>query len=433
MVYLALSAKKLQCLIHHPLWGLQFNGSNARTLYDDALHLHAYPRLREKMIGSVASILQRSGWLGWLLEGFYWMFNVDQYRTNYYTLQGYFSWRLYEEGITMLSEQAQHQAQKTGGFFIEPSDKHDSIVESLLNGVNHVASSMKFVAYTLLSPLSWFAATVLSRFSEQKFPMGQLDVSKTHFEVNSDMILALNALGIDAFAGQLLLYSDLKAAYRESRLKTHPDRKQGNHEDFIRIQSAYEELTHLIQTPSDSIGLPYELKKYFSDLDEQTDELKIRYNNLKSDVKYFDNRLHQYCEHAAQFSQRVDEHVSHVAEFSQRIDEHVTNIDKHVTRVAEFSQLVDKHIEQVTNVAILCEQMGHDINELDDRMTVLTALLREKGYELPVDEDDDSQENTSEVRNPNRLFASSNTNKHTASSSNAQNLSEVDDSVRVHK
>ena len=397
-MYLALSAKKLQCLTHHPLWGLQFNGSNARTLYDDALHLHAYPRLREKMIGSVASILQRSGWLGWLLEGVYWMFNVDQYRTNYYTLQGYFSWRLYEEGITMLSEQAQHQAQKTGGFFIEPSDKHDSIVESLLNGVNHVASSMKFVAYTLLSPLSWFAATVLSRFSEQKFPMGQLDVSKTHFEVNSDMILALNALGIDAFAGQLLLYSDLKAAYRESRLKTHPDRKQGNHEDFIRIQSAYEELTHLIQTASDSIGLPYELKKYFSDLDEQTDELKIRYNNLKSDVIYFDNRLHQFCEHAAQFSQRIDE-----------------------------------HIEQVTNVAILCEQMGHDINELDDRMTVLTALLREKGYELPVDEDDDSQENTSEVRNPNRLFASSNTNKHTASSSNAQNLSEVDDSVRVHK
>ena len=414
MAYLALSPNLLSRLSYHPLWGMgvDLSGENVHNLYEKALLLHENTPEKQRVIEQVNAMLQHRGVLGWLLEGFYWMFNVDQYRTNYYTLQGYFSWRLYEEGITMLSEQAQHQAQKTGGFFIEPSDKHDSIVESLLNGVHNVGSSIKLVAYTLLSPLSWFAATVLSRFSEQKFPMGQLDVSKTHFEVNSDMILALNALGIDAFAGQLLLYSDLKAAYRESRLKTHPDRKQGNHEDFIRIQSAYEELTHLIQTASDSIGLPYELKKYFIDLDEQTDELKIRYNNLKSDVKYFDNRLHQYCEHAAQFSQRVDEHVSHVA---------------------EFSQLVDKHIEQVTNVAILCEQMGHDINELDDRMTVLTALLREKGYELPVDEDDDSQENTSEVRNPNRLFASSNTNKHTASSSNAQNLSEVDDSVRVHK
>ena len=414
MAYLALSPNLLSRLSYHPLWGIgvDLSGENVHNLYEKALLLHENTPEKQRVIEQVNAMLQHRGVLGWLLEGFYWMFNVDQYRTNYYALQGYFSWRLYEEGITMLSEQAQHQAQKTGGFFIEPSDKHDSIVESLLNGVHNVGSSIKLVAYTLLSPLSWFAATVLSRFSEQKFPMGQLDVSKTHFEVNSDMILALNALGIDAFAGQLLLYSDLKAAYRESRLKTHPDRKQGNHEDFIRIQSAYEELTHLIQTASDSIGLPYELKKYFSDLDEQTDELKIRYNNLKSDVKYFDNRLHQYCEHAAQFSQRVDEHVSHVA---------------------EFSQLVDEHIEQVTNVAILCEQMGHDINELDDRMTVLTALLREKGYELPVDEDDDSQENTSEVRNPNRLFASSNTNKHTASSSNAQNLSEVDDSVRVHK
>jgi len=363
------------------------SGVTVRNLHHEALLLHDNTPEKLRIIEQVNNLLQQRGVLGWLRRGLYWMFNVEHYRTNYYTLQGYFSWRIYEEGITMLSEQVQNQVKASGGFLIEPSSKNDSIVESLVTGANHVGRGVKFIAYTtLISPLRWVAKTALSHFSEKKeFPVVQLDISKTHFEVNKDMVLALKTLGIEAFTGQRLLFSSLKAAYRESCLRTHPDRTQGKHEDFIRMQSAYEELTRLIEAASGPIGLPPELKKYFSDLDEQMDELNSRYCDLRSDITHLDERLHQHCK----------------------------NVEVHAI-----------------NVAIHCEQQSQEIHELTDKMDFLTALLRDKGYDLQLDE---CQKNTSLASNPNRLFASSNTNQPEVATSDEHNLSEVDDSSNVRK
>ena len=325
-MYLALSAKKLQCLTHHPLWGLQFNGSNARTLYDDALHLHAYPVLREQMIDNVAPILQRAGWFGWWARGFCWLFNWNQYRANYYALQAYFSWQIYEQGITMINQNEQSVIEETGGFLTTGTNLTNRLPTSIVWLGKEAWGTGQYV-FSLL-------------FGNKPLKTVQFPVSETGFEVNEAMISPLDSLGISASTGQIITFDALKSAYKASRLQAHPDKPSGNHERFILVTTAYEMLTELIRAignPNDPFGIWGGLKKYH---DEQSETIQ----QLKADFKDIAEKVDRYVE-------TVNQHVETVKQHSDRVDNMVQRTEHLADEIADLRATMIAIIQQQNNTS----------------------------------------------------------------------------------
>ncbi len=102
MSYLALNQQQLRRFSYHWFWGISAAQPASSTFYELALELSTNQRAQEDILTQHEKFNQS----GWFMRGFYWLFNVNQCRLNYYKLQSYICWQLYETGRnnTMLSQ-----------------------------------------------------------------------------------------------------------------------------------------------------------------------------------------------------------------------------------------------------------------------------------------------------------------------------------------
>ena len=116
MAYLALKKEVLSRLSYHVLWGLRADIKGANTLYQAVEDLQQNPDKKAHLIRIQTNMLRYQGILGFFIRAFCWIFNWNQYRVDYYKLQAYGSWKIYQEGITMLSPHEKRRSEKDGGF-----------------------------------------------------------------------------------------------------------------------------------------------------------------------------------------------------------------------------------------------------------------------------------------------------------------------------
>ena len=321
MIYLAMGPKKLSRLSYHVIWGLRCDIPGVKTLHDEALHLQAHPEKLDRMKRETEAILLKQGLIGWLVRTFCWLFNWNQYRVNYYSLQGYFSLALYNKGIHMLSASTQHQAIAAEGFLVQGPLNRSFFGINVSNGLpNPVQYASNAYAWAG-SHFMWAGSTIRqSIFGNNALPTTRLVEKQTHFSVSEAMLPHLSCLGLEVQVDQTVSIDDVRAAYHKAARRTHPDRdcnSQGKSEQFTQVQTSYTELSTLIQASfsshDDPFGLLAMLEEDKQKWDEKVEELRTAY-------KKRDENIAEYSRGVTEFSHGVTELSHGVTELSHGVN-----------------------------------------------------------------------------------------------------------------
>lgn len=314
MNYMGLSSKQLSRFSHHWFWGICIDKRQDDNLHLAALGLQQNPELRKAMDEKIQRINQRH----WFISSLYWLTNYNQYRLNYYQLQGYWSLQLYNKVQKMFEE---NMFQKTGP--VEAGE----IVAFAVAG----ALAVKYLAPTVLSSLSWFSNKIMHHISkknikavpdtpEQKtpapgIPLPGVDVTpqqnttrpivpqpNNNFIIDENMLKNLRILGINSQVKESISFDTLKAAYKAARLRTHPDKTGGaNSEAFVEVNNAYNQLIEQIHTnllpATNSTSTRYnffekidEIKKDLADLRVEQELARKEMEELSADFKEISRR-----------------------------------------------------------------------------------------------------------------------------------------------
>ena len=103
MSYLALNQAALHQLSHHWLFGL-VRRPGARSLFDEQQVLASHSDNFSHAQATIARIAHYPR----LVRGVYWLFNIANYRRNYYTLASFYAYQLYQQEYSM--DSPNHQA-----------------------------------------------------------------------------------------------------------------------------------------------------------------------------------------------------------------------------------------------------------------------------------------------------------------------------------
>ena len=245
--YLALSPRFLSRLSYHPIWGLGHDRKGRKNFYELVQDLDSDENLLRSIELKTNSILQRSGFIGFMIRSFNWLFNRNQYCHNYYMLQAYYSWQKYKEGISMFSDSEVKDIDESGGFILEQEDTKQLNKDSALDRVGPI---IWFIA----TPLIWCIGGISSCLSQETIK----EISKPKDEYfNVDIVSQeqLKILGIEAQLDSQFSISELKKHYRKLYLKYHPDKQGGNADKFQEIKGACEKLLSHISPNKDIFGL----------------------------------------------------------------------------------------------------------------------------------------------------------------------------------
>lgn len=252
--YLALSPSFLSRLNYHPLWGLGLDRKGRKNFYELVQELDSDENLLRSIELKTNSILQRSGFIGFMIRSFNWLFNRNQYCHNYYMLQAYYSWQKYKEGISMFSDSEVKDIDESGGFILEQEEMRQLNKDSALDRVGPV---IWFIA----TPLIWCIGGISSCLSQETIK----EISKPKDEYfNVDIVSQeqLKILGIEAQLDSQFSISELKKHYRKLYLKYHPDKPGGNADKFGEIKDACEKLLSHISPNKDIFGLDERIAEF---------------------------------------------------------------------------------------------------------------------------------------------------------------------------
>lgn len=297
MNYVGLSQHQLMRFSHHWFWGLCVDTENDGNLYDSALYLEQNQGLRQVMEADVEIMNKKT----WLIRSLYWLFNYNQYRENYYQLQGYWSLQLYNKVESMFIQNLMANVGQFEGV---------SLLAFAVTVTVTGAIAINYLTSPVLQSLAWFSDKIFPFVEEQNIKIlpetpdthevktsvkslpealsPQQDETRTmtadaaaalSFVVRSGMLNHLRTLGINSSIGATVSLDALKTAYKAGCLRTHPD-KTGTHNDaeFKLVGSAYNQLLDLIKQDSSSDRFSYQSASGFfgalSAMDRRLDELR---------------------------------------------------------------------------------------------------------------------------------------------------------------
>ena len=306
MAYLAFNKKILKRLSYHVIWGLRIDVAGARTLYKDVKHLRQHPEALALIVASQIAMMQYRGFLGFIVRALCWAFNWRQYRANYYKLQAYYSWSIYEKGQFMLTNDEQRHAAETGGFLVRYTPFNGAVIHALGSGFRQAKDFLGEAVDTIISPVSWAGQRIISRvIGNRPLDTVDLNIRKTHFLVTEAMCDKLHQLGIEAIAEQLISHEELKDAYKKTSLRVHPDKPEGSTEKFQQIKQVYDELVQLIKDASDPLGLRADIEQIFVEMDEKLDSLDYGFKLLRKQGQ----------------------------KYGEKVDAHAANVKRHCVKV----------------------------------------------------------------------------------------------------
>ena len=325
MSYLALSKKHLSRISYHSIWGIQIDVSGRKSLYEEVTALHAQPDRLQLITNENNATSERI----WFMRGIHWCFNINQYRTNYYLLQGYYSWQLYEQGLLQLTGSTKSETDDVGGFILaKDSELVKKFDENLLNKIDLSANSVWF--YKKIS--TWFGKSLvaigdgISRAINVFNPV-------THFIATKKMLPYLTILGVNSKENNQISLAYIKDARKKCLLSSHPDHNNGVIKSDLasvqQIKDAFDELLKLINSTCDSSCLLKERSELFQRMDraqENLNKAKTAYDNYNKKVDHFQADANAFINHANQYGERVDRCAEDVRQFRTGVDQLKTGV-----------------------------------------------------------------------------------------------------------
>ena len=390
MRYLALNQQQLKRFSYHWFWGLSAARPGLPTFYELALELDADKKeVQEDIVTQHERISRR----GWFMRGFYWLFNVNQYRFNYYKLQSYICWQLYEEGRknTMLSQEALAvAAQVARGFLLSVGVAATLRFSNpyLTRAITAVKPSMPLFLERLTDffpiefpVIAWPGAPSIERPNDalslvvlNPVPsIGSAQVERTtprsHFVVVRVMLDALNTLGLARNVGTEVSFVELKSAYRARIRRTHPDKTMtDSKDDFI---AAHKALTLIVNeaeslSSSDKIfnNIFSEFTVYFTNLGGEGNEQRIIFRELAEQENKFQDLLDN-------LSESLDELEEREALRGQKISEYCQKADIYCQKADIYSQEVHMFCQETGRMRQEIKEAGQEIYSLRDKATML--------------------------------------------------------------
>ena len=363
---IALGPKLLKRLSYHFLWGLQLDVEEAVDLYFWVRFLDEHEEERSLLIAQEEALLEYTGTWGSFVRGLYWIFNIAGYRENYYRLEAYRSWKLYEEVLETVAGARLRRMEASGGFFVK------AYVESKRIGVswNNVTS--------------WLPDVVLNLFQKEKaFPEVLKKEEMTEFKISMGMLPHLIVLGLDLHVGAEYSVSELKRVYYQKSRKFHPDRG-GTEKDFVNMRSAYEGILEEVEKQKSARQRGDEGSDRQNEL---LDELDERLTRLESRSKANKERVMKFCEDADNvIRETIEQQEQHKATqeesrklqaFARTVLRERQEINKQLEQnLRNQDALIEQQKQSLRNKDALKEQLEQDIRNQDALKELLERNLR---------------------------------------------------------
>ena len=334
---IGLNKDLLSRISHHWFWGLRKTPSaGAETLYDMVMDLQNNPEKKEH----IEQLLKRVASYWSITQAIFWLFNIQGYRTSYYQFQSHASWQFYENRASMMSNEEKQQVEQTGGFVLNLLSKIQE---------NHIRSNAVWF-YNGIQPYIPF----LPEITQQNNPAtGENDKTELevlppeHFIITESMITALHKLGLDNPVGDKLSFVDLKAAYRESLLRTHPDKTgQDSQATFIAVREAMQFImdnanqSTAKQTASSNNDFLSEFKKAMAKMDEAIERERLVSRTIGEKAKLYCAKADDYCAGVSELGAGVSELSAGVSELSAAVKEHAAQVKKGFDRIDKAQALL---------------------------------------------------------------------------------------------
>ena len=352
MFYTVLGQQQLSRFSYHWLWGLRVDKQMTQTLYDDAVYLQKNPTVKTQIIDQLNVV----GQFIWIFSAFYWIFNINQYRVNYYKFYAYVSLSIYQDEMEKMSKHKQEEMISGFLMLVAASALMATLLESLNPGVfnrltdwfNQRLEPFLFDDIKLYSEEVDIESSNLLEEPHSSYGSMQMIFSDNNkdgnkHEKNTDLakqpkiivthetIKPLELLGFSLKAGDYISLVNLKKAYREKLLLTHPD-KTGidSKKECQDVMDAYKQVIMSIKKKGDSYS---EMEKagYSSTFDELVKEELMKWKELRKQVDEYGEKVRVYGEKVRVYGEKVGAYGEKVRVYGEKVDE----INERVSKLSD--------------------------------------------------------------------------------------------------
>lgn len=309
MHFPALGREQLSRFSYHWLFGIQVNQPGARTLFDEAEYLESNEEARERIqrqMKYVQSLLQ-------FISVIYWLFNISEYRTNYYKWHAFVSWTFYQHKL-LEEDRTNQKTAKHDGFLVLSdynlsyswfgqdlgNEKHwflrktePYLPNRIVRNVHRFqdASIEQWLYWN--TPASYYKSMKLLARANSGLKSNQdtkvvLKDNDT-FVIKQNMLCHLTKLGLSLMVNQKYTLKELKTAYHAAMKRTHPDKSgYDSHNDCVDISKAYKAILESILDRSSDNDMISNLWDDVSNLEKQVKE-------ASTEIKAYFAHVDDYC------------------------------------------------------------------------------------------------------------------------------------------
>lgn len=270
MRYIALSPDQLKRLRHHRWKGLGLSDEKDDALYQAALALQDNPKLRERLEHKLLQVLQKPGVIRFIL----WLTNWNQYRSNFYHMHAYWSLQFHQRGLNMFSGNG-HEGTSKGStvrqIFWLTAASGSAVFGALWP---YVKTSSTWFGDQATYYLGYDGANIPHLDDMQ--PQPSVPNEGEQLKVVEEIMPSLAILGINKKANELISFNEIKKAYYQLCLLTHPDKTQKDTKAaFIKVDDAFKIIFEYVSNGSSPhrTANNEQLARQMANLAKQMDEL----------------------------------------------------------------------------------------------------------------------------------------------------------------
>ena len=343
---IGLNSHHLSRFHHHWFWGLrEHTGAGVKTLHDMAMDLHQHPEKKEK----IAFFLKRVDAYGSIIQSIFWLFNIQGYRACYYQFHSYVSWQFYEKRASMMSNPDQQKAEQAGGFMFTLNQSQQSGAISTMvwfyNGLRSYFPQLPVIIQQD-NPVT----------AERDHMRPELP-SVEHFIITKSMLTALHQLGLDRPIGDALSLAELKTAYRESLLQTHPDKTgQDSQAAFIATREAMQSIMEAVN-PASCAKKSSPTSDFFADVKQRMAEMDEAIERERLVSRSIGEKAKRYCANADAYIANRDAYIAKADAYIANADAYIANADAYIAKATQYCA-------DITELGVGVKKLGVDIQAL---------------------------------------------------------------------
>ncbi|MDP3562663.1 MAG: hypothetical protein Q8R83_10845, partial [Legionellaceae bacterium] len=348
---------------------------------------------RERLLGQVKWVSQ----LPWLLLVLYWLLNISNYRVNCYRLHSFISLAIYEKELSEFTQADQVKIKSLGGFITEdlfatqlgydlswPHKKNPDLFTTkkrflLIHSEPFSEALTPFLPAELCSHVLKYpnerpkldiesndsskiysSSYGLIQTTQNRAEQARLDVEAFEafpFIVTQEMLEPLRTLRLSRGMGELFTLKELKLAYKQCALRTHPDKTGSQNTDaFNAVTEAFDNIIELISLSKTNKGDLRKLAYHLAALKRSVKELAVRIDAFTKNIELRESQLNE-------IDARINEMEARIYKINEPRAEILAELDKEVGLPAITEEDIEGCLKDPDYFNKKYAAMGEDFQE----------------------------------------------------------------------